>query len=565
VLVLGGPKETWVIPDYLGATMDKLGQQRDLSAVEATWVGAMRYWKTLMLQAPNRLLKYVFNNTSGDLDAAILYPRVMKYAPGAASDLFTYMVRRKAGDALKREMQEATRLRVIDQGLTVAEIPDVNELPAFSRLVASDPLHFMGLVQGYFEKARLVTQLRENVLRLAAWRHFRTEIEQGRAVGFGASNPASVNAQSTADGKAAVLARDLLGDYGAVSSGGVFIRDRMIPFYSWMEINAKRYVRLFRNIGNEGHSGGRLAGAGAARLAVAGAGVALRANVFFLLVNLWNHLLWPDEEKELRGEDARTLHLILGRDGDGRVRTVRIEGAFADFLEWLNLADYPADIADLLNGRKSLADQFVEGAEAPVNRIVTSWEPVTKTAAELLTGRSFYPNAFEPRVIRDRGGQAARAVTLGWLYDKVTDKPIRPGNLATDLLLYRTDPGEAAYFRVREKAGDWLEQHNKGRKLGNPTEKENALYYWRKALQWGEPEQAERWLQRYYALGGTRSSAVGSIKRAHPLNVIAAHDRRAFVASLSAQDREALTLAEQWYQRTYRGVRPSRPAAASDR
>lgn len=565
VLVLGGPKETWVIPDYLAATMDKLGQQRDMSAVEATWVGGMRYWKTIMLQAPTRILKYIFNNTSGDLDASIMYPKVLKYGPGAARDLFTYMVKRQGSDALKREMQEATRLRVIDQGLTVAEIPDVNELPAFERLVASDPLHFMGLVQSYFKHARLVTQLRENILRLAAWRHFRAELQAGRSPGFGASNPASVNAQTSPAGKAAVLARDLLGDYGAVSSGGMFIRDRAIPFYSWIEINAKRYVNLFRNISKEGHSGGRLAGAGAARLAVAGAGVVFRANVFFLLVNLWNHLLWPDEEDELRGTDARTLHLILGRDDDGRVRTVRIEGAFADFLEWVNLSDYPSDIADLVKGTKSLADQFVEGAEGPINRVINSWEPVTKTAAELLTGRSMYPNAFKPRVVRDRGGQAARAVTLGWLYDKVTDKPMRPGNLATDLLLYRTDPGEAAYFRVREKAGDWLEQQNKGRNLGNPTKKENALYYWRKSLQWGEPEKAERWLQRYYALGGTRKSAVGSIKRAAPLSPIAVHDRRRFLASLTPEERESLTLAEQWYQRTYHGVRPSRPAAASDR
>jgi hypothetical protein len=138
----------------------------------------------------------------------------------------------------------------------------------------------------------------------------------------------------------------------------------------------------------------------------------------------------------------------------------------------------------------------------------------------------------------------------------VTDKPTPPGAGITQFLLMRTDPGEAAYFGVREKIADWQAATGKERGNPQPTERDNALYYWRKALMWGEPEQADRWLQRYYALGGTRQSATGAITRADPLGPVAKKDRMEFLRTLSPQDREMLDLANRWYRTTLRGEAP---------
>ena len=78
--------------------------------------------------------------------------------------------------------------------------------------------------------------IRENMLRLAAYRWFKQALKDGQRV-YGASKPAEIDAIDRPDDKAAKLARELIGDYGNISSAGQYIRRRLIPFYSWMEIN----------------------------------------------------------------------------------------------------------------------------------------------------------------------------------------------------------------------------------------------------------------------------------------------------------------------------------------
>ena len=83
-----------------------------------------------------------------------------------------------------------------------------------------------------------------------------------------------------------------------------------------------------------------------------------------------------------------------------------------------------------------------------------------------------------------------------------------------------------------------------------PTRKSNALYYYKQALRWGEPERAARWLQRYRELGGTERGLEQSVRRSAPLGAIAKKDRDAFRASLDAEERQVVQLAEVWYDRT---------------
>ena len=562
--VLGGPRETWIIPDWLATTMDDFGHRWQSDGLDQAVRAMVGAWKQWILLSPTRWAKYNFNNLSGDIDAALLYPGVMKHAPGAARDVWDYVVRRVASPPLTAEMQELIRLRVIGQGLTAVEIPDINELPGFEKLAAANPLGFMTLVTKYWKHARLLTQARENVLRLAAYRYFLAEIKAGRGTRlYGASMPQAVKALTDPRERGAHLARDLIGDYGDISSAGVFLRDRVFPFFSWKEINAKRYYRIFKNIPLEGGGGGRrarVAGALASRSLLSVLArllqVGLYANAFFLLTNLWNHLFFPEEERALRRQ-GRNMHLIIGRRADGSPVSIRIEGAFSDYLEWLNLQDYPDKIRDLLTHEASIEDVAGDMARAPVEEIFSMWEPASKTAFELATGRSTYPSPFRPRPIRDKGEYIAGTLGLAQLYRRVTGKPLPPGSrgfrgMIGELLTYTTDTGEAAYWEIRGKVGDFHEKAGKARDIPNPTARENALYYWRKAVQWGDDAAATKWLREYYRRGGTPQTARQSIQRAAPLAGLTGRERGRFYASLSPRDRDTLQRATQWYNTTLR-------------
>ena len=71
-----------------------------------------------------------------------------------------------------------------------------------------------------------------------------------------------------------MLARTLVGDYGAVSHYGQGLRNKVIPFYSWMEVNAKRYGQLIKNAFDQG------IGQGFKTAGLTGAALGTRASVY---------------------------------------------------------------------------------------------------------------------------------------------------------------------------------------------------------------------------------------------------------------------------------------------
>jgi hypothetical protein len=458
--------------------------------------------------------------------------------------------------ALMAEMQELIKLRVLDSSITAQEIPDVSRLPAFQRLAEASPFQFMQIAALYWDHARTLTTAREAVLRVAAYRYFLAHPNKRL---LGASRREVVSRITDPHRRAAMLASDLFGDYGATSAFTGWARENALPFFSWKEVSARRYLNLFRNLkfvdANERAGILKALGLGGAaagvRVGVTAAMLAVLVHAFIGLAALWNRLFWPDEEEELRKSFiGRVPHLIVGRTPDGQIRTVKVESGFADFLEWLGLGDYPADVRDVAQGRATVLEKGAEAVRAPLGQIVGSWEPATKTAAELLMGRSFFPDPFNPRPIRDRAQYLAQQYSVGRLYSEVMRIPTRPNEPVLGLLTQMTDPGEAAYFATRALAGKWKEQER-----GQPpyaggefTDKMNALYYYRQALKWGEPDKAQYWYRKYLEEGGTRAKARESIKRADPLGGLSAADRRAFLKGLSEEDRTMVDRAERWYR-----------------
>jgi len=183
---------------------------------------------------------------------------------------------------------------------------------------------------------------------------------------------------------------------------------------------------------------------------------------------------------------------------------------------------------------------------------VNAATPIYKTAIESMIGFSLYPDPLKPRPIRDRAGHIARLLSLGTVYDYITDKPRR--GVAYDiqsLAVYTTDVGEASYYQIKALTYDYLDKAGKERPAAVSTKKSNALYYYKQALKFGNKEQAERWKQRYFDMGGTKDGIRQSIKRSAPLAGLSTEDRKAFYASLSDKEKAMLKRAEKWYGQTY--------------
>jgi len=581
VLVIGGVKRQWVIPTSLAKALDSY-RDHDESPVERAAVAAQSSWKQWTLLNPGKALRYNFNNQSGDMDISIaIDPGIVTHEYlKAARDLWNYQVTHRVSAALREEMQEAIKRGVIESGLTVAEIQDINKVGAFRLLTSRNPNLVQGAIERYWGGVKTFTTWRENGLRLAAYRRAFKRLSAGERLYWASPRDemdalydAVTKGTRTLEDVAAKLAREAIGDYGDVSVAGQYLRSHLAPFWSWQEINAPRYVRLLKNLAHERTAGGEKPGRGAAARAAAVAGkrgamwmagrwfrLAILTNLLFAMVYLWNRTMFPEDDK-LLNRNRDKLSLILGHRVDGSIRYIRFEGALSDALDWLNLGNWPHEVEGLAAGRKTWKDIAADAIKGPAERIVSAWEPFSKTVFELALGRRVGMKTFEsgtsfqPRgtPIRDRAQHVARVFSVAQLYDLVTGKPKRRGvgeNIVDAFLTYGTDPGEAAYYLIRDQAGRWNDAHGKeSAGGGDPTNRQNALYYYKKALQWGDEKAAKKWLAEYKERGGTGPGMMSSIRLSAPMGTVPKSQRLAFLSSLGPEDKETLRIANEWYER----------------
>jgi hypothetical protein len=566
--ILGGPKETWVVPERVANTLNNFTSRLEEGPIDRLARTVNNRWKQYKLLGPLRALKYNINNLSGDFDASVMASGhgrgILKELRGAEGDLRRYHLQE---GPLTEELATMQRHRVMGSGISVQEIPGIGSTRRLRRMSNER----VGPVRRYWEGIGKYTQYREDLLRVAAYRYFLKEIQAGRSP-VAASDPVALSRITDPTEKAAKLSRDLLGDYGNISKSGEYLRSHVIPFYSWMEINAPRYVQLLKNAGIEQGTSrrgaqarvvGALAGKAALKTAGKTAVWGARAAGMYALVNLWNHVMFPDEERELAVKSDQ-LHLILGRNEDGTIRSVRFQGALSDVLGWVGLEDFPQDAMELAEGSKSWGDQAQEMATAPVNRLVNAAYPLLKTPAEAITGKSLYPNVTEPRSIRDPLGHVARALDVEMPYNYLTDKPSRGWQRNVEsVATYTVDPGQLAYTRVQDLVSQW--QKSKGRPTGvmSRSPRSDALYYYKKSLQYGDTGKADRWKAKYMELGGKEEGIEESVKRAHPISTIPAAEREEFLKSLARRDRQAVTDAEGWYNKVYQPQQYSTPEPIS--
>ena len=583
-LVLGGRKSEWVIPAEVAQQLNELtppAPKHPISQLTQKVAGGQAQWKFWKLFNPFGFIKYELNNMTGDADVAFAYdPKIFTYAKQAYNDLYDFHVHKKP---LSRDMEDLMKKGVLGSGYMLQDMAEMKPEIAVEAMFEdfTDGLKkksgwFKKFTNNYTKKVTTFNQVREDTLRLAAYRYFQEKLETGANV-YGASNPNELALISDKKDRAAKMARELLGDYGALSVSGKWLRQHLFPFWSWMEINAPRYVKMMKNAKLEDKSGaaGRMVGVAGKKAATQTAKFALLASTLPFFVNLWNRFFieagFADEEDKLVQDARNQQHLLLYSTSEGRVISLKMQGALTDALEWFGAGSFFATATDVALTDKTAADAaeqyFTEGEywKGAVNRLGTSLTPVIKLPAELATKKQFFPDVTKPSPMRDKTAYFLQNAEMGWammgvnaLYQLGRDMPSTgitgAGSLTRSLwsfVGYTTDTGESAYNYIRSKAFDFHEE-KEGPQAGFTTEgKSDALYYYKKAKKYGDEGAAATWKQNYFDLGGTTSGLKRSATTSRPLARVNKH-KKAFLRSLTNTEKEILKRAEKWHKETMR-------------
>lgn len=606
--------EEWAIPANVAAALEDYKDKLKLpSAATGTYLAAYNAWKQYILLNPIRASRYMLNNVTGDVDIVIAaepamflnpvqWPRTSRLIVGAMRDLHRYMNKsgyqgikgyKRIDQAIIDELDDGFRRAVLNSGMTINEIPDISTSPVFREILETKPKYIFPVFaafKAYWDKISTFNNWRENVMRLAMWRHYKEQVAEKHIHRFGASSKPEMDnlyAKATTDEDfqaiAAKLARELVGDYGNISVAGQWLRRYMIPFFSWQELNAPRYVRLLKNAlyEQETTSGKAQALAGVAVGAGIKTGVKVTTNlaaltvgmnIIYIMSYLWNH---RDEETEkafnqLRDEGIGNV-LILGKDAQGEIKYIRIEGAFSDALRWFAAHNYIDDIKDLSDGDKTWTNVGTEAAKAPFDRFGTSIAPHIKLTGESLFGYKVYPRLFQkgdnidPRKwkinkvpIRDKTQHLFEGLGMGDFYNfyrTVSGRipiPHATRSVSDFFLTYHANPDEVAYWKMFDEVR--LYKQAKGLSSdagGEPDDRANAAYYFKKALQYGNNELAAKWLEEYKRLGGTDERLEASARASNPLSKLNKANKELFVQSLSPDKKKIFDAAMRFYEKTF--------------
>lgn len=565
-LVQGAKKPQFVLPQELADTLNDMGGAVEEGPLMNLAMNLTRLHKQWLLISPRTWFRYNLQNITGDLDGAIAaFPKslnVKKYMGPAVKELWEVQVKRGKPSAT---YLEAAERGVFDAGWSLNEAYEAegNLADVMGKLDRKLPEQALRKVWRFFSRS---TTYRENWLRYAMYMAVKDQIDAKQKenpgapvadimplVGYGAARRRIVDATSDPADRAALIARESIGDYGDISVAGDYLRKRFLWFWSWQEINFKRYMRISANIYHTQTGFGRnkeLAKLGARAGTRAALWLTIRASMFFGLVSLWNHLMFPEEEEELGREDKLRLHIILGRGSDGKIIQLRAPGALSDFFGWFGYEDIMAYFREVEAGRGDWKELVKSVALAPVNRVALGLTPVIKAPMEQATGLTFFPKFYEPRNIRDPWRQAFRTFRVEHEFDAILGRPSRGyAESWKEAIVTRRDPQENAYQYIRSMAYEWKDRE-KGKGSFSPpnNERNRATYYFRKAVRYDDKAAREFWQRRMRELGVTGESYRRIIKGLHPLGPLALKDRRRFMATLTTEERRRYSAALEHYR-----------------
>lgn len=580
-LSMGRQRLEWVVKEEVAKTLNDLTQKSPPNWLSKASKKILRGWKIWTLISPRKLPKYNIRNLTGDADAVFVgNPEGFKKSGKAINDLTKLY---SANEPMSIELQEWFNRGGMESTLQAQELGNIKSLRLFQKFYESKG----GLKQipmkvwkKYWRTARLTTDFRESILRYANYLDYLDQIKkspEGKPKNFGASLREEIMALKDPRDKAFRLSNELLGAYDEISVFGQAIRDHIYPFWSWKELNFRRYVRFAKNAAKDNSSamaaGRSLAGKfvrSPYRLLKIGR-FAIKATALWGMLQAWNHLFFPEEEEGLSSDVKGRTHIIVGKGKEGKTRHFTRIGALGDFLEWFGLDAAPNLVSDFTSGKKSLKDIVETMAKAPINQVVQGLSPFIKTPMEIATRRALFPDAFSPKTIRDRGMHIARSLGLENEYKAIAGKPSDPYVKSFPLaFIYESDPLQSAYYEIFSLKNEFQKKSGKRGEGFWLTPRGSALYDMKLAYRYGDKKAAEKYLREYMAyhfieskqtkkpfdetLKSIEKGISASIKNMHPLSGMSKRGMAAFLVSLDEEDRELLAKAIRFYNDTLLGT-----------
>ncbi len=587
VLARGAKFPQFVVREEVALTLEDLSRgQKQPSPARELIRRTVRAWKQWQLVSPVRYTKYNLRNLSSDIELPLaLNLGTFKYVPRAYTELYRMLF----GDGkISKDLEAWAERGGLQSTLQAQEMGDINQLKEFDALLKRHGGDIKKIPREawhkYWRTARLTTDLRESILRYASYLDFLKQMredKEGRPKTFAASIPGEIMALEKLEDRAYWLSNELMGAYDRVSQGGQWLREHLIPFWSWKEINMKRFIRIMRNAseneqlcetvgrwainrmrakaGQKLVTGKLLEGKqrGAGRVVAKSALVVtrigqflIRAAALWIIFQIYNRLRYPEEEEGLPERVQNQWHIIVGRDKKGNVIYFDRLGHMGDLLEWLG--DMPWNyVNDMIKGRKTALDVAGEMGKGAVNVIMTSLMPYISLPAEFVTRQKLFPDAFDPTQIKDFGYHVAQGLGLDPVYNLMLGKPHRSfGEVLQRMIAYKQFEGQGAYYDIRREVREYLRAQGvaQGAWISEPNARNQALMYLRLALVYEDAAALEKYMREYLNAGGTIDGIRTSLRNMDPLYGLKAQRKKDFAENwLDEEGRRRLLMAERYY------------------
>jgi hypothetical protein len=588
-----GERETWILPARVAETLRRViadGDRKD-GAIESALKKINGLWKGWKLFMPWNHIRYEYGNIAADMEKLFSAdPTAFKYVPQSAKEISAFFAGKSKGSpdlkaAIRegvinsitaQEMSQLPSLKAFEEFRTTGEKITRESVSRLTTLLLQPVTVPLGL--GNLSSVQ-ISAMREAVTRYAKFKADLDRLRNGARPAYAgaywkdveAIQDSRPGAKDANERKAADISLKTFGDYGDVSVNGRWLREKMIPFYSWIEVNFKYHANLFRNL-RDMATVGEMTKAQAARaggIAIVGtgaraaAGVLLRLAVPYVAVAMWN--AGTGLEDDLSDEDRRRFHIILGKGADGKVDVVYAPTAFLDVIKWFSGPEFMRQAGDWMRGRTDMGTAVSAWAQhVPgdlVNNTLGQLGPVGKIPYTLASKKNPFPDVTDQRTIPSYD---MKRVILGQMTDdftadqvmRVIDKdylaPKDAGDWAKQLILQirQRDPEQWAFYAIKDKAAEFVtDQTGKKRETDYDAPDQQVLRNFRKSIYRGDTENAMRFYERLLELGYTAERFQASIRAQDPLAGVPKELRKEFVTSLSEFDRDQLRRAYEFYTR----------------
>ena len=596
-----GQRETWIVPARVAEALRGIADRQTQTdgPIDAALRAVNGAWKAWKLFMPQNHVRYEYGNMVADLEKIFsASPRTFRFLGQSAKEMREFFnggipsadLRAALKDGVinaitAQEMNQLQRLRAFEKFETAGEKLWRNIKKRSSSALYQPITNLVGL--GDLSSVEL-SAFREGVTRYANYLANLDAIRNGARPDYAgaywrdieAIRDSRPGAGDRAQRQAAQISKATFGDYGDLSVTGQYLRDKLITFYSWMEVNFKYHANLFRNLrdmvkgdeitptqaaGRAGRAALSLAAGTGSRLA---GGFVLRLLFPYAIAMIWNASGFHGvDDDELSEEDRRRFHIRLGHDEDGKALVIYGNTAFADVMKWFSGPAFVQHASAWMSGRTDFPTAFAAWRDQILpdlaNNTVGSFGPTIKIPATYITKKAFFPDVLDARTIPDYDMRRAiwSQITDDFTADQIERivskdyaAPKDYGDWAQQLVLQvrRRDPESWAFYSIKDKAAAFVEERTgQSRDNSYNAPDQQVLRNFRRAIYKGDVEQASRFYLRLLDLGYTAERFTASIRAQDPLAALPKESglRSQFVESLDEFDREQLRRAYAHYTR----------------